>query len=466
MKINKNLTIIIIAVVVVLVGALTLFGITRPNNSDKFNGKTFLSEEYIGLKVEVSNKTEEQATQIVNTALNEKTLKLYQNGEVVDEIPLSKLIIEHNIPEAVSRVKAVNDEIHGFDKLKEHTLQITISYAINEYSIDEDIIKNLNCMKNEIESEDAYLTTKDYEMIIESGDTGTVISEEKLIPYICKEFNKGNIDVNLDEGNIYVKPDTSKSNKELAQKAEIFNNTVNTNFTYVFDKKKVTISKETIFDWITLSDSSKIIFDDETMLEYVKALSKEYNTTEMERNFVNHDGDEITIPFGAYGWEIDEEKEVTQLQNDLKKGGSYEREPVWKYTGWKEYKNENNNDFGNSYIEVNLEKQTLWLYMNGNLELETPIVSGANGETPKGAYMVIARKRNEEPSGTGELGEGKAEYVLYFDEGYAIHDSKLRTQYGKDFYKTEGTRGCINVPEVASQRLYENTDVCFPVIIY
>lgn len=465
MKTNKKLILLIIMIIIVIF-LLTLFGLTRPNNTDKFNAKTYLSEEYIGFKVDVSNKTEAQTVQIVNTALNEKTLKLYQNGDVVDVIPLSKLVINHNIEEAVSRVKNVNDELHGFDKLKEHTLQITISYAIDENTISNDIIKDLNCLKNETESKDAYLTTQNYEMIIESGDTGTVISEEKLISYIVKEFNKGNLDVNLDEGNLYVKPDTSKGNKELTQKAEIFNNTVNTKFTYIFDKETITIPKETIFNWISLSDSGKIVFDDNAMLEYVKSLSKKYNTTEMKRTFVNHNGDTITIPHASYGWEIDEDKEVTQLQSDLKKGGTYEREPEWKYTGWKSYKNESNNDFGNSYIEVSLDEQTLWLYIDGNVILETPIVTGANGETPRGAYMVIEKKRDSEPIGDGEMGEGNSEYILYFDEGYAIHDTQLRVEYGKDFYKTEGTKGCINVPEVASQRLYENTDVCFPVIIY
>ena len=80
-------------------------------------------------------------------------------------------------------------------------------------------------------------------------------------------------------------------------------------------------------------------------------------------------------------------EEVAQILDDLKAGKKVEREPVYSQTA----NSHGENDYGNSYVEINLTAQHLFLYKDGVLVTESDFVSGnvAKGHaTPGGAFML------------------------------------------------------------------------------
>lgn len=456
-KISGKVLIPTIILIIILITGIVLFGITRPNNTDKFNRKTTIVEPYIEVSVDSSNKTIEEVAKDLNIAIHTKEIILYLDGKEIDRVPVGGLEIETNVEEAIERSKEMNDKIKGFAKLKPQEIQTTVSFSTTKDSISR-ITGNLNCLKNQNIDSDAHLTTKDYEMIIESGESGLVISKDKLDEFLTKEFNLGHFEVTLDDANIYDNPEKTNTNKALTQKADIFNKAVNTEITYIFAEQTLTIPKATIFEWISLSDAGKIVFDDEKMEEYVRELSKKYNTIEMNRKFKTSNEEIITIPYANYGWMIDAEKEMEELKSNITKGGSYSREPIWEATGWEEYKNVDSNDFGDSYLEISLDAKTFWLYINGNL-IVTSNINHGNDASPKGAYMIIEKKRETSLKGNNEKECGIPDYSIYLDKEYPIHDIE-------NIEEIEFTKGCIQVSKSDSKIIYDNTDVNFPVIIY
>src|SRR5699024_5856960 len=94
------------------------------------------------------------------------------------------------------------------------------------------------------------------------------------------------------------------------------------------------------------------------------------------------------------------------------------------------------NDIGNSYVEIDIARQHMWIYRDGNLVLETDIVTGnpnkGNG-TPTGVGKIWSRERDRYLSGEGY--KSHVNYWLPFNwSGCGIHDSSWRSDYGKNIY--------------------------------
>lgn len=112
----------------------------------------------------------------------------------------------------------------------------------------------------------------------------------------------------------------------------------------------------------------------------------------------------------------------------------------------------------------------MWYYKDGKLALETDIVSGKpNTPTPKGVFYVWNKERNATLRGLNEDGTKYASPVDYWMpidwEGVGIHDSNWQPTYGGDWWKQNGSHGCINTPPNVMKTLYDMIEVGTPVIV-
>ena len=133
--------------------------------------------------------------------------------------------------------------------------------------------------------------------------------------------------------------------------------------------------------------------DEEGVLSFVKELASKYNTCYKPKELKTSYGSTVTISNGPYGWKINNSEEVAQILDDLKAGKKVEREPVYSQTA----NSHGENDYGNSYVEINLTAQHLFLYKDGVLVTESDFVSGnvAKGHaTPGGAFMLTYKTLN------------------------------------------------------------------------
>ena len=123
--------------------------------------------------------------------------------------------------------------------------------------------------------------------------------------------------------------------------------------------------------------------------------------------------------------------------------------------------------FNGTGIEVSIDNQYLWLYMDGKLEVETPIVSGdirRGDATPRGNYKIYWITTD-----TYLKGRTWNDYVSHwapFYKAYGIHDARWRTEFGGDIYKTDGSHGCVNVPIEAMNKIASLYFEQMPVVVY
>ena len=115
------------------------------------------------------------------------------------------------------------------------------------------------------------------------------------------------------------------------------------------------------------------------------------------------------------------------------------------------------NDIGDSYFEISLDEQHIWLYIDNKLIADTDVVTGLNNteyETPKGIYYVRSLNQHYNMN----YGEGSAicdYFILVTPNGIGIHDSKKREMFGGDIYKSNGSHGCINIPPDKAKLFFE-----------
>ena len=298
------------------------------------------------------------------------------------------------------------------------------------------------------------------EYIIVDETIGTEINENKLKEFIKDSIYNQSFKVIL-ENKDFKQPTILSSNESLNKTMNDLNEYLNTTITYDMRYTKEIVDKKTISKFVSY-ENNKIIFNDEEIENYVKSLKQKYDTFGIDRKFKNSNGKEITITGGDYGWLIDSSEEVKQLKEDIQNKKDITRTPIYKYEGQRKTEDE----IGNTYVEISLENQHIWLYVDGNLIIDSDIVTGkANrSATPPGVYCLTYKTRNAVLRGPGYA--SPVSYWMPFNGGIGMHDATWRSSFGGTIYKTNGSHGCVNLPLNVAKTIYENIQDDTPIILY
>jgi hypothetical protein len=340
-------------------------------------------------------------------------------------------------------------------------LEKVVSYQENEL---QEVLKDLACLDRQEAPVDAtwseYSSKDGYTLV--PADYGTTIDEAALQQAVEAAVENLDAELNLDETGCYVEPDVKDDDAELLALIDKMNQYADVTITYDFGEDSEILDGDTIHTWLSVQDGVLTV-DEEAVLEYVKTLAKKYNTAYQPKTLETSYGKTVTISNGSYGWRIDNEGEVAQILADLEEGASVEREPVYLQTA----NSHGENDYGDSYVEINLTAQHLFLYKNGKLVIETDFVSGsvAGGHsTHTGAFGLTYKTTNAVLRGPGY--ETPVTYWMPFNGDEGMHDATWRSTFGGNIYKTNGSHGCINLPKSAAKTIYDVVEKGYPVLVY
>ena len=239
------------------------------------------------------------------------------------------------------------------------------------------------------------------------------------------------------------------------------NTYVNSSVSY---SKLPVLTGDTINEWIVYNEDGSVNLDETKINAYVKEVANAYNTVGKSRKFkTSYGGAVVNVPAGNYGWKISEAREVEAIKEAIRKGENITREPEFE----KKAASLTGDDFGNSYVEVNLSAQQLFLYKDGKKVLESDFVSGnvsKNHTTPPGIFSLTYKQKDAVLKGQDYA--APVSYWMPFNRNIGFHDAKWRSKFGGDIYKTSGSHGCINMPPSNAKILFENINTGFPVICY
>lgn len=347
---------------------------------------------------------------------------------------------------------------------KEYTLE-----TINDYDADklENLIDTKIANNKElIEPEDAKIVfnEKKNKFEIEKEKIGNKVNKQKLKDEILKSFESGDKKLNLEDKDLYYKPLILSDDERLNNLCHQKNNLSSITITYNFKDRQEELKGESLVNLYSENSEGLLVPNIESVKDYIKYLSGKYDTFRTDRNFYATGIGSIVVKGGIYGWLTDIDASTDQLIKLLEKVEDASIEPVYKLTAV----DRGLNDLGNSYVEIDLGRQHMWLYKEGELVIESEIVSGNPNQgnaTPVGTGKIWSRETDRFLTGDGW--KSHVNYWLPFNwSGCGIHDSSWRSEYGKDIYKRNGSHGCVNTPPKLMSTFYNNTFKGMPVVVY
>lgn len=326
-------------------------------------------------------------------------------------------------------------------------------------------IKGLDCMQKENQEApvNAYVSDygeNGYEIIPE--EQGSTINESIFRMALEDAIRTLQDELDLDEAGCYKTPAVTSEAQSLITLSDRLNKYTGAVITYDLGDKTEVLDGSITSQWMVINGNS-VSIDEEAVAEYVDSLASSYNTVFRGHTLKTSYGNSVDIKEGDYGWKVDKEGEKEQIIKDLKAGVPVTREIVYAQRA----NSHGENDYGDTYVEINLAKQHLFFYKNGNLLVESDFVSGDQAkryDTPTGVYGLTYKQKDATLK--GENYATPVSYWMPFCNNVGMHDANWRSSFGGKIFKTSGSHGCVNLPPSAAKTIFENIEEGDPVLVY
>lgn len=368
-----------------------------------------------------------------------------------------------------------------YEWIKGYTEQVTYTTKENIFydrTKLQEQIKTLDCAKaeNQVAPVNAYVAfnSTQFEIVPETEGSKLDIKGAYRILEEAVSQSQPTVDFSANP-DAYVKADVTSEDPELKAVADACNNYTKANITHTFGEQSVTLDGSVIRDWLQFDERGQLIRDDASfqqhIADYVANLAEQYDTVGTEREFYTTNGRVVYVWGSAYGWKIDQAAEVAQLTQEIQAGAQVTRDPVYSMTA---NSHGSSNDFGNTYIEVDMGVQHMYYYQDGALIFDSDFVSGLMTDdrmTPSGVYTLYYKaspatlKGQPGPDGKPEY-ETPVNFWMPFNGGVGFHDANWQPYFGGDRYLYGGSHGCINLPYGSAAALYDIIQYNVPIICF
>ena len=427
----------------------------------------FINHFYFGSQINsisISGKTLEEVDEEVESISKNYCLTIIGRDNIEDTILGKDIDLNYNIKNTVEEMKDNQNPLMWITTLfMDHSSKDRDGINFNESKLD-DIINKL-CFfngKNIVEPKDAIIEIDNGEVKIVDEILGNKVDKNKIKNEIVNAIKEGESKIFISDA-CYMFPKYISTSSKILEAQSIIKRYLDTSINYNFINKKYTIDKKIISKWINVDTKYNVSINKDAVLKKVKEIAKMFDTVGIERQFKTAENKIVKVSGGDYGWKIDTEDEANSIINLLEEGKGIEKEFCFEQSA----NVANQNDIGNTYVEINLSKQHLWFYENGRLITEGDVVTGnlMNGcATPSGVYKLDFKQKN-----ATLRGDNYASFVNFwmpFNYGIGIHDASWRSCFGGQIYKTNGSHGCVNAPYNLAKTIYEKIKVGTPIICY
>ncbi|MBQ1516440.1 MAG: L,D-transpeptidase family protein [Lachnospiraceae bacterium] len=467
-----------------LIGMAALFAVFSYVSIGSATSYRFLPRTTVN-GTDVSGMTLEEAAAALDEADGgyELTVQFRESEETIaaEEIGLT---YDMSAGEGIEVLRDVYPEIH--DPLmwlpdllfgKHVTVSLPVSYKAHDLL---DLIHSWSeTDRNAMRApRDAQVMAEDGAFVIAEADDGTTLNVRGLIANIVQAL-KAQERV-LTTENLYESAEMTSAAPSLQRDLSSLNHILEEPVTVTYDlpgDRTEVLDMTVMRGWLRHNDAlGGFTYDEElweeSLREYVAGLADEVDTVGTDFTFRMTGGGEFTETSYNYGWQIDQRAEIAQLEEDLSSGRDVEREPVYAVRAYVD------EGIGDTYIEVDLSRQHLWVYEDGHVVKQSDVMSGRltpQRFTPAGVYRVYFIQRNRTLRGEIQP-DGQPEYMtpvsywMEFRRTFGLHDNYWRNQsmFGDTYYIYGGSHGCINLPVAFAAELYpwveEHGEV--PVLVY
>lgn len=471
MKQKKNLRKIcgkkkVIVAVLILIGVLTaaylgtaLFFQFHFLPGTKINGRDFSMKTAEDLERDMDKTVKDYVLNI--TAGNEGP----QDGVYGREIRLK--FSADDWPEKI--LKKQNGLLWIAGLFRENTKDTPFHVTYDETLLDERI-EDLHIMSEAAETAvSAHPVFSGENFIVESEVYG--VSKDMVRQKIGEYIGKLKPELNLLEEGCLEAPPFLSDSPEVQEACEIMNQYCRAKITY-FMEQNVVVDAQVISGWLSCDENMNVTLDEAAVGQWTADLAEKYSTVGSTRSVTTPSGKTAEVSGGTYGWVIDAAAERTALLDHIKKGDILSKEPAYTQRA----ASRSTQDWGSTYLEVDLTTQHMWYIENGEVRLETDVVTGEpdpHMETPQGVYSILYTERDavlvgEINPATGQplYKTGVRYWMPFTQQGHGFHDADWKSAFGGSVYTYSGSHGCVNMPVDKAGELYAMLQTGTPVVIH
>lgn len=430
---------------------------------------------------------------LVNTSINGKDfsgktvadVEAYLKEQVADyeltileQNNVSDVITGSEISLAYKENSRVQDALENQRQLlwlislfSESDTDITIEVEYDDAALEENI-QNLQAVT--AEQVDPVAAHPEYDgnsFVVAEEQYGTTVDMETLTAKIKEHITEFDTTLDMMDEECYVMPAYTSDSPEVQAACDEMNKYLKASITYPMDED-VVVDKDLISEWVTYDDEMKVTFNEDAVREWMREFGKKYDTLGSTRTITTPTGKTAEVSGGTYGWSVDEETETKNLINSIKNGEVAERAPAYKQTA----ASHGAQDWGSTYIEVDIAAQHMWYIVDGAVAMESDVVTGlpADGrDTPTGVYSILYTERDSTLKGETDPETGKPSYetpvafwMPFTWQGHGFHDATWQSSFGGSRYQTNGSHGCVNMPYDKAEQLFNMISAGTPVIIH
>ena len=435
--------------------------------------------------VDCSEMTASEVEQRIQDSIDRYTLELNFRGGETQIITGSDFNYTYVPNGAVQSILSEQNPLLWITETgKDHTYTLE-----NTYTYEEDTLKELLLTFPQLQEKtmsapaDAQVVYQDGSYTVAEASEGTTLDPAAVLTAVQDAVKSGEPRLDLEEKDLYAKPALLSDDPGLAAQAEQLNELANAHITYTLpDGSSAELTPELLKSWLTQNEDGSYARDEAVFEEHLRSFVEELNAKTSfsgeEHLFDTTLDGTISVPYGDLstytGYQMDVEGELEALKTQIAEHQVITREPVYLTTGGVS----GNHGVGGTYVELNLTRQHLWYYKNGELAFDTNIVSGTMTTwryTPAGWYTLASKKsphtmKGEIDPATGKpIYTAKCTYWMPFipSVGIGFHDYDTgRSDWRTSAYLTNGSHGCINMHLGDARTLYESVEVGTPVIVY
>ena len=454
----------VLAVICLIYVAISVYFMSHFFVNTKINGKNF------------SGKTASDVEKYLQTNIKDYKLTILENEGRQDVISGSEIGLEYRAgTEAEKLLKDQNGFAWPKAFFTENSRKVSVNVSYNEESLNQRI-SQLSCLQTEqTPAENAKPEFDGNQYVIKSEVYGNAVDKERLTEQVKVHITEFQPQLDMVATKCYAKPKYTEDSKEVQEACDAMNKYVNASITYPMNEP-VVVDKALISQWLQVDGEMKVSLNTEAMKQWFTAFGDKYDTQGTTRTFTTPAGKSATVTGGTYGWSIDEDTELVNLQNSILNGEVVTREPAY-YAGGTAAAH-SGQDWGNTYAEVDMSAQHMWYVQNGQVVLETDVVTGEpipSKITPEGVYSLMWKQPNSVLVGDINPDTGEPAYrtkVKYWmqvtSSGVGFHDAIWQTAFGGTLYQIPGTgsHGCINMPLDQAGALFNMIEPGTPVIFH
>ena len=350
-------------------------------------------------------------------------------------------------------------------------IQAPVGVNYDETKLD-NLLNALDCMQeeNQVAPASAVPEFNGQKFVVKAEEIGSLLDVDTFKAKVAEYIAGFQSTLDMVAEDCYVKAAYFSDSPEVLAACKTMNEYLGASVTYTFGENTEVVDASVISQWLTTDENMNVTYNEEGVSQYVAGLAEKYDTYRKQRTFTSGSGNTVNVEGGDYGWKIDQAAEIAALETNISNKEVVTKEPVYKQTA----ASHGAADWGDTYVEVDLTNQYMYLFVNGSVVTSSPIVTGKPSEgsaTPQGVYSIRYCKRNavlrgpKKADGNYEW-ESPVAFWMPFNGGIGLHDATWQSAFGGNRYLTHGSHGCVNLPYNIAETVFNNVSAGTPVVCH